>query len=172
MLEKMRSHSKNIIMITAGSFVLSIFLVWGMDITSKRQRHDDTIGEIFGKKIKWETYYTAMQNAYSQYMDENDGQAPDEQAVRQMRDEVWNEMVNNAIFAYGYKQRDISVSDEELAQIIVDNPPQFIQEHEAFLDENGNFDQNRYLQALQNPQMDWGFLESGYREQLLKQRLY
>jgi len=32
---------------------------------------------------------------------------------------------------------------------------------------DGQFDKNKYLQALQNPQIDWNWL-SGYYEQLLR----
>jgi len=61
---------------------------------------------------------------------------------------------------------DIQVSPKEVATKMINEPPEMITSYEAFQTE-GQFDKSKYLQALQNPQIDWNWL-SNYYEQLLQ----
>ena len=74
------------------------------------------------------------------------GVDPDENQMRLIRDQVWNEMVDDHLYGEQVKKLNITVPDKEISEWVYgDNPPDFLRRQ--FLDSTGNFDR-RALNAL------------------------
>ncbi|MDP2366463.1 MAG: peptidylprolyl isomerase, partial [Ignavibacteria bacterium] len=79
------------------------------------------------------------------------GKDPEEIQVDQIREQVWDAIVTQKLFAQLIKQYGISVSDQEVKDnILGDNPPDFLKQN--FIDSLGNFNRQLYEQAIFDPQ--------------------
>ncbi|RPJ40381.1 MAG: hypothetical protein EHM19_13770, partial [Candidatus Latescibacterota bacterium] len=94
--------------------------------------------------------------------------------ARILRERAWNRLVNSSIVEKRLEDASIPISDEEVVYAIRSNPPEFLRANEAFLT-NGRFDYQKYRQAIDDPSVDWRWLESYVRSELpishLKQRV-
>ena len=164
MLDKMRGISRPVIWIIAIVFIGGMAT---MGISSVFQEKP-YVGQIAGEKIKYDEYYKLLQNTYTNYMQDpaNQGKEIDDAMYRRLNDQTWDQLVQRIILDKQIDRFDIQVSPKEVASKMINEPPEMITTYEAFQTE-GQFDKNKYLQALQNPQIDWNWL-SGYYEQLLR----
>jgi len=164
MLDKMRGISRPVIWIVAIVFIGGMAT---MGISSVFQEKP-YVGQIAGEKIKYDEYYKLLQNTYTNYMQDpaNQGKEIDDAMYRRLNDQTWDQLVQRIILDKQINRFDIQVSPKEVATKMINEPPEMITTYEAF-QTDGQFDKNKYLQALQNPQIDWNWL-SGYYEQLLR----
>ena len=164
MLDKMRGISRPVIWIVAIVFIGGMAT---MGISSVFQEKP-YVGQIAGEKIKYDEYYKLLQNTYTNYMQDpaNQGKEIDDAMYRRLNDQTWDQLVQRIILDKQIKRFDIQVSPKEIASKMINEPPEMITTYEAFLTD-GQFDKSKYLQALQNPQIDWNWL-SGYYEQILQ----
>lgn len=164
MLDKMRGISRPVIWIIAIVFIGGMAT---MGISSVFQEKP-YVGQIAGEKIKYDEYYKLLQNTYTNYMQDpaNQGKEIDDAMYRRLNDQTWDQLVQRIILDKQIDRFDIQVSPKEVASKMINEPPEMITTYEAF-QTDGQFDKNKYLQALQNPQIDWNWL-SGYYEQLLR----
>jgi len=169
MLKTMRQNTKVILWIILIAFIGTIIFAWGMNVTGRRQSGSDTIGVINGQKISYQQFYSAFQNLYTQTQERMEEQI-DVETFRRLRDETWNQMVNQILLAEEIEKRNITVTDEELMHTIRNNPPPFIMNNEA-LQTDGRFDPQKYAQVLADPRYDWRPLENQYRTMIPMQKL-
>lgn len=169
MLKTMRQNTKVILWIIIVAFVGTIIFAWGMNVTGIRKGGQTTVGVVNGHKITYQQYYRALQNLYAQAQEQS-GQAMDSETLLQLRDETWNQMVGQILLTEEIKKRKIIVSDEELANFIINNPPPYLVNNEN-LQTNGRFDPQKYAAALADPRYDWTPLENQYRAFLPVQKL-
>jgi len=164
MLDKMRGISRPVIWIVAIVFIGGMAT---MGISSVFQEKP-YVGQIAGEKIKYDEYYKLLQNTYTNYMQDpaNQGKEIDDAMYRRLNDQTWDQLVQRIILEKQISKFDIQVSPKEVATKMINEPPEMITSYEAFQTE-GQFDKSKYLQALQNPQIDWNWL-SNYYEQLLQ----
>jgi peptidyl-prolyl cis-trans isomerase D len=165
----MRQNTKVILWIILIAFIGTIIFAWGMNVTGRRQGGSDTIGVINGQKISYQQFYRAFQNLYSQAQERTDEQI-DVETFRRLRDETWNQIVNQILLAEEIEKRNITVTDEELMHYIRNNPPPTIMNNEA-LQTDGRFDPQKYAQVLADPRYDWRPLENQYRAMIPMQKL-
>lgn len=118
-------------MVVLASLIVPAFIVWGVGSAVRTKKSDVCIGSIFGKKISFEKYLeswqVSKQFAQNQYGENIDSEKIDELA--------WNRL----ILLEEVQQRNITVTDKELAQVIT-SLPQF--------QRNGAFDPRYYQQRL------------------------
>ena len=169
MLKTMRQNTKVILWIILIAFIGTIIFAWGMNVTGRRQGGSDTIGVINGQKISYQQFYRAFQNVYTQTQERTEEQI-DVETFRRLRDETWNQIVNQILLAEEIEKRNITVTDEELMHYIINNPPPYIINNEA-LQTDGRFDPQKYAQALADPRYDWRPLENQYRAMIPMQKL-
>ncbi len=164
MLDKMRAIYRPVIWVVAIVFIGGMAT---MGISSVFQEKP-YVGQIAGEKIKYDEYYKLLQNTYTNYMQDpaNQGKEIDDAMYRRLNDQTWDQLVQRIILDKQINRFDIQVSPKEVATKMINEPPEMITTYEAF-QTDGQFDKNKYLQALQNPQIDWNWL-SGYYEQLLR----
>jgi peptidyl-prolyl cis-trans isomerase D len=166
MFETMRRNTKLIMWITTASFVLLIFIGWGMEYSGfggKKGPRAGDIGSVNGEPIR-ATVYQEQINQLRANM-QSQGQPIDEATDVQIRDQAWNTMVQQALIGQEIRRRNITISDKEIVEAIRTQPiPQIMQNPE--MQTNGQFDYNKYLAALADPNRDWTGLENYYRADL------
>jgi len=169
MLKAMRQNTKIILWIILIAFLGTIIFAWGMNVTGRRQSGADTIGVINGQKISFQQFHRSFQNLYTQTQERTDEQM-DLETFQRLRDETWNQLVNQILLAEEIEKRNITVTDEELIHYIRNTPPPYIMNNEA-LQTDGRFDPQKYAQVLADPRYDWRPLENQFRAIIPMQKL-
>ncbi len=176
MLQSMRESMKIVLWIVIAAFVGLIFAVWGADITGSGGGGGKgvmTLGKVNGRDLSAEAFdraYTEEMNIYRGNTD-----LPVLPAIAELlREKAWNRMIQAMIIDQELAKAHIVISNEEIVHSIRTNPPDFLRQNEAFLTE-GRFDYQKYRQAIDDPSVDWRWLENYYRSQLpydhLRQRV-
>ena len=168
MMKAMRKLTKQILWIVIAAFVGTIIFAWGMEFSTGKQKKG-IIATINGQDV----HLTSFQYLYDQALKEaekSEGEV-DEQTVNQIREEVWNRMVNEYLLQQETKKRDITVADEELYEYLKRFPPKEIMENPSFQTKEGKFDYQKYLQALADPRVPWDQLEPYVRSNLSLSKL-
>jgi peptidyl-prolyl cis-trans isomerase D len=169
MLKTMRQNTKIILWIILAAFVGTIVFAWGMNVTGMKKGGQTVVGVVNGHKITYQQYYRAFQNLYAQTQEQL-GQEMDQETFRQLREETWSQMVSQILLTEEIEKRKIGVTDEELANFILNNPPPYLMNNEN-LQTDGRFDPQKYAAALADPRYDWTPLENQYRTFLPVQKL-
>ncbi|HZK08544.1 MAG TPA: SurA N-terminal domain-containing protein [Bacteroidales bacterium] len=144
---QIRKHSGLLIVIVGvalAAFVLGDFL------KPRGSNQRLAVGEVAGEEISIEAFNMRvderMQATKSQRQNENLTQ----EDIFQIKQAVWNEMVNEILLTRQYDGLGLSVTSDELTdQIVGDDPHQYVKQ--SFTDPNsGNFDPSVVVNFLQN----------------------
>jgi peptidyl-prolyl cis-trans isomerase D len=163
MMKAMRKLTKHILWIVIVAFVGTIIFAWGMEFTSKQKRKG-IIATVNGEDIDLYTFqYYYDQRLRQAEKDQGD---LDEQASIRIRDEVFNNLLNDILLNQEATRRGIEVTDAELYEYMRRYPPQELREHPAFQTPEGQFDYQKYLQALTDPRVPWVQVEQMIRPNL------
>ncbi|MFQ6616278.1 MAG: peptidylprolyl isomerase [Fidelibacterota bacterium] len=148
-------------------------LVGGADIINQLLGKTDVsqaIAVVNGQIISPDQYFRQV----SYRLDElrAQGQEVDDQILSQVRSAVWQELVEMTLVDQQVEKYGIDVTENDVYYHLLNNPPQLVTSIEAF-QTNGQFDREKYLQALRNPQGDeWRPIEILVRSYLPRQKLY
>jgi peptidyl-prolyl cis-trans isomerase D len=164
MMKLMRKLTKQILWIVIAAFVGTIIFAWGMEFSRKKQSQRLVIATINGENISTFVFQQVYEQALKQA--EKEGKDIDEQATYQLREEVWNNLVNQFLLNQEAKKRGIQVTDAELYEYLRRFPPKELQENPAFQTKDGKFDYQKYLQALKDPRIPWKQVEDYIRPNL------
>lgn len=173
MMQKMRENTKTILWILIFAFLATIIFAWGMGgFDRKSQANTGILAKVNGQKIMQEIFDRAIEQRIQEERERSGGQELDENRTRTIRNEVWEQTINQVLLQQELDRLGISISDREVAFEMKNNPPQYIREAEYFQN-NGQFDQTKYEDFLKNPQAinEIIAIESDMRERLKQQRL-
>jgi parvulin-like peptidyl-prolyl isomerase len=151
-------------------FIITIVFEWGMDYLGM-SRQSDTIGKIEGKKISYQEFSELVRQQVEQYKKQSK-QEPDENLMRQIREQVWNNLVTQSLLDRETKRAGITVTDQEIIDWVRgENPPEFLVQQ--FRDSTGNFRRDAYNQALNDPRNReiWIQVEGALRQQRLAEKM-
>lgn len=154
-MQKMRNHTHVILWALLILFVASLTvggLVGGadlLDVFSQKSRLKDAAGIVDGEKLDAVRFSELIQNEINNYRDQN--QELTESDIEQISDYIWNSYVNETLINKQIDRYKLYATDNEIYEVLVNNPPQFLIQNEAF-QTNGQFDYQKYLNALNNPQ--------------------
>ncbi len=129
------------------------------------------LGEVNGDVITLEEYQQAVQTQMDAYQRQN-GDAMPPQMVDQVRDQVFNRLVDDRLREEEMDRLGIDVSDEELVDMVLgDNPHQLIKIY--FGDGQGGVDRAALQSFLDNPDANasWIQLEQILRAQRRQEKL-
>ncbi len=168
MMTKLREMTFIFIWILVIAFVGLMVFEWGMDISGLKSR-SNIVGKIEGNKITIQDFQKAIQNAYLREKNQT-GTEPDENRMKQLRDQVWESYIQRVLLSKELKKRHIQITDREIYLQLTENPPQELRQNPNF-QTDGQFDMEKYRQALQNPEINWMPIEDYYREVLPFQKL-
>ena len=130
-----------------------LFIVGG-DLVGGKNRlfggNDRVVGEVAGQKIDLDTYNAALEQAKQNFIAQQQGKQPDEQAMGYLRDQAWNQTIYRLAFQQEWDKLGLAVSDEELVDMVQgDNINPGIKQ--AFTDKaTGQFDKSKLIEYLKN----------------------
>ncbi|HEX2209000.1 MAG TPA: peptidylprolyl isomerase [Longimicrobium sp.] len=128
------------------------------------------VGSVNGEPISAVAYDQAVQALFAQAQQQ--GEVTDEMS-RQIQEQAWEQLVQEALLRQELERRGIRVSDREVLWAARNLPHPAISRQEIFLT-NGQFDINKYRQFLAGPTMSaemFAELEGYYRQQLPQEKL-
>jgi len=127
-------------------------LVGGANIIDEifgRVNPADAIGVVDGTTITPDEFIRAVNIRVEQYR--SSGQDPDERLLHNIRNEVWDNYIQDILIYQKIDEIGLTASDDEVLHHLRNNPPQFLIQDPTFLTD-GVFDPAKYEQAINNPQ--------------------
>ena len=130
-----------------------------------------SVGKVNGRSIDARTY----QNIVQQSIDARQRQSPGAMGLddyQQVRDEVWDQIIQSNVLNAEYRRRGINVSDDEVVQAIRTSPPPEFRNVPEFQTDS-QFDVGKYQRWLTSSvaQQYLPSLEAQYREELQRAKL-
>lgn len=157
MLTRMRKRVRAIMIVVAVAFVAG-FLgseLWRV-IATRGQRNDPRssgqVGQVDDHRITQEEYRNAVLYVTNKYREENQLRDLSIEDYNNIEDRAWEFLVSELTWSRLLRESGIKVSETEIIEIMKANPPAELRGNPELLDENGNFDQQKYLEVMNNPQ--------------------
>lgn len=171
MMQFFRSVAKPLILVTAiAFFVWLVYDLSGLG-TGGGLLTTTSVGKVNGTSVDARQFQQAVQNAVDMRQRQS-GAALSLDDIARIRDEVWEQNVQDIIFRAEYKKHGIRVTSEEIAEAIRYAPPREFMEEPTF-QTDGKFDVAKYQRWLAGPggQQQIPFLEARYRDEILRGKL-
>ncbi len=159
-------------------FIAMIVFDWGMDLSGRRGRgqyQSIPVGKINGEEITFQQFDNALQNAVQNYKTTSK-QDPDDQVIAQLRDQVWDGLVDQTLVKQAAEKLGIVVTDQEIVNWVTNDPeslPDMIKKN--FEDSTGQINRQILQAALEsnNPQIQqfWNNVQDYLKEQRLQEKL-
>ncbi|MFP4527144.1 MAG: peptidylprolyl isomerase [Candidatus Kapaibacterium sp.] len=117
-------------------------------LTGRKTAQNIAIGTVNGEEISYKDYEDMVKERIEQQkaMQKDPDQPIDE---KQIRDDVWNELVDQLLLRQLADDNGIVITDEMVARQILDNPPDYLRR--AFSDSAGRFNRQLYYDLVTNP---------------------
>ena len=171
MMQFFRSAAKPIILVTTIAFF--IWLVYdlsglggggGMLTTT-------SVGKVNGETVDARAFQAAVQQAIDARQRQT-GTSLSLEEVAQVRDQVWDQFVQDYIFRAEYERHGIRATPEEVAEAIKSSPLREISENPEF-QTDGRFDPSKYQRWLASSagQQLIPVLEQRYRQEIMRGKL-
>jgi len=172
MLGFFRSKSKKtqtiwwaIAIVTIVTFVGGFVFILGSGFSSGFSgKSVGAVGLVGGEPITREAYNAALAEQRDLYRQQY-GVEPAERDVKLVELMTWRNLVTQSILRQEAADLGLRAYDPEIVLAMRTSPPQMLLQAPAF-QTNGQFDPNKYAQALQDPNMNWSPFEALVREQL------
>ena len=175
LMNKMRDKTHIILIILILAFLATIVFEWGMDYLGLRGGQVNELGSVNGQEIKYADFETQVNFAIDQQRQQT-GEDPDENVVKMIRDQVWEQMVSQILAEQEIKKLGITVTNQEILNWVYNSPqtfPDVIKKN--FIDSTGQFNMAVYQQALatKTPEVTkfWSQVEEYLKQTLLSQKL-
>ena len=171
MMQAFRNAAKPLMVVVAITFFAWLVLDLSGITGGTGLLTQTSVGKINGRSIDARTY----QNIVQQSIDARQRQSPGAMGLedyQQVRDEVWDQIVQNSVLDTEYRRRGITVSDDEVVQAIRTSPlPEFQNVPEFQTD--SQFDLAKYQRWLTSSvaQQYLPSLEAQYRDELQRTKL-
>jgi peptidyl-prolyl cis-trans isomerase D len=176
---KIRKHSGLVvgaIGVAIFAFVISDAFQSNSMLFSKNQ---DMLGEVAGEKIDYRDFHYRYEEAVEIYKQNNQLQNMDETQRSEVRQQVWNEIVEEIIYNNEYEKIHLNITKSEAFEKIAGPDP-----HQAVRSfftnpETGVFDRNMLAQFLKNLdqqkpeyQQIWFKFEEGLQKEIIRQKYF
>lgn len=170
MMQRMRNLAP-VFIITVGALFVLFMIISDSNVLEALGGRTNYIGKVNGKEISYQEFQSALDRQLENLKAQT-GQDVDESQMDQIREQVWESLVNQMLIEQAVKKFGITVTDEEIKEIILgENPPDFLKQN--FVDSTGNFNRQLYEQALFDPRNKEALVqaEEFVRQQRLTQKL-
>ena len=154
------------------------------EATKNQQRQQ--VGEVLGNKINVQEFQTLI-DEYQEVIKLTQGRDNlSEEELNQVKDQVWNQFVNDQIISNEAKKLGLTVTDEELQNILKEGTNPMLRQSPFVNQQTGRFDVTMltkfladYKKNASNPQLSesydriykyWQFIEKQLRTQTLAQK--
>jgi parvulin-like peptidyl-prolyl isomerase len=153
LMSSIRTNLAKLFGVLAVFFILTIIFDWGFDLTDRRSRQGanaEVLGEVNGKEINYRQFTELVRRTIENQKKQQNVEIDDE-TERQIRSQVWTQMVDEMLIDEEIERLGITVSDQEIRDIVMGpNPPEFLVQQ--FRDSTGTFRRDAYQQAMMDPQ--------------------
>ncbi|MBK8130504.1 MAG: peptidylprolyl isomerase [bacterium] len=173
MLQSMRENMPLVMWTLVLAFVATIVFSWGMGgFQGSQGGLDGVVGKVGDTEIMYDRYNKLVQDRLAQQRQDKPDQEITDQAIKQVRQQAWDDLVRVELMKGYQKKWGIVTSDDEVAYAVRNNPPEFIRSNENFMT-NGRFDPALYQEFLRDPNQTQVLLaiESDYRESIGNQKV-
>ncbi len=177
MLKYLRMGSKRnkmiwwiLTVVTVVTFLGGFVFLFGVGLDATQQaRATGAVAVVDGTRISRQDYQQAVLEQRTQYREQYkvEPQGRDEEMVEV---QAWRGLVNNALMTAAARRNDLRAYDPEVVLTLRTTPPAIVNTIDAFKT-NGQFDANKYAQALKDPGLNWAPFEQLVREQLPVRKL-
>lgn len=150
MMSSLRKNTATILWILVFAFIATIIFSWGMG-GFKGRIEPGIVAKVNGVKITREQYDQTLQNRFTQERQRNDTSELTDAQTAQIRNDVWESLINDILLSQAREKAGITVSDKELATAVQTMPPQAIVQNPQFRDSTGAFNWGLYRQLLSDP---------------------
>ncbi|MBI3260033.1 MAG: peptidylprolyl isomerase [Ignavibacteriae bacterium] len=107
----------------------------------------ESLGSVNGKDILRKDFDIRVKEASDQQRAGNPDAEIDEEQLRQ---QVWDQMVEEAILSQEAEKAGITVTADQIQDIMLDNPPDYLRKD--FTDSTGKFNREQYLKVVTDPE--------------------
>ncbi len=146
MMTKMRENMSAIFLVLVVVFLITIIFEWGMDYAGIKNTRNDIVGVVDGKKIMYQEFSELVKRQIDNTKQQSK-QEPDENMLRQIREQVWNGLVTQILLEHETERAGVKVTDQEIVDWVKgDNPPEFLTRN--FVDSTGRFNRQAYDVAI------------------------
>jgi peptidyl-prolyl cis-trans isomerase D len=170
----MRAIAPWIMLVVAVTFVGWMVFEVGMDIQGQTSGGvTDEVASVNGRKIEYQTFLTAVRNTQELQRQQGVPAPATIEEQRELEDAVMEQLVQEVLLEQEYRRRDITVSDDEVRDALLNAPLPEVQQIPEFQTE-GQFDLAKYQRYLRSG-ADPGFalaLEARYRQEIPRLKLY
>jgi peptidyl-prolyl cis-trans isomerase D len=173
-LQQMRSAAKYIWLFIVIAFVGGFLLAETSGLIGRTPLTPTTpVAEVNGREILYTDWQQRVQQAMQSQ--QQSGRSLTQDEVRQVENEVLDEMIMQVLLDQEYRRRGITVTNEELREFARYAPPPFLYNNPE-LQTEGRFDAQKYQRLLASPQArQQGILialENYYRSEIPKEKLF
>lgn len=147
-MNKLRDKMPVIIIIVIVAFLATIVFEWGMNLLGLREDRM-LFAKVNNEEITYQQFEMAVEQQAAQMRQQNNGKDIDDAQMQQIRDQVWNGLVTQSITKEAMEKYNITVSDKEILDWIMNRPDQLPDPIKRnFMDSTGVFNLAGYQQAL------------------------
>ncbi|MEO0280846.1 MAG: peptidylprolyl isomerase [candidate division WOR-3 bacterium] len=151
MMSKLRKNMTIVFVIVILSFVLFIFLDWGMNLASSNNpERGNFIAKVNKTKITYNQLNDEFLKLRKNYLANTNRTSLDQQTENQLLDQAFNQLVTRIIFDDVIKKYNYTFDQQEILDILYNVPPQEIKNDERFY-KDGKFDYQLYRQIIDDP---------------------
>lgn len=152
-ISKMREVSPILLAIFGVTFIV-FMVISDIDMQTLFQSGNnagsENVGTVNGEKILATVYNARVQEAIEmQRASATSQQKEPEIDEEQVRDQVWNEMVDEILLRQEAEKAGVAVSNNEVLDVLLENPPDYLRR--PFTDSLGRFNKQQYLELVTNP---------------------
>ncbi|MBK8912484.1 MAG: peptidyl-prolyl cis-trans isomerase [Chlorobi bacterium] len=147
-MQKLRQGMPAFIIIMILFFVLTIVFDWGnakKGASGVANAGGQAIGHVNGDPINYREYQTRVDTLINRQRAANPDGEIDEM---QIRESVWNQMVNEILLNQAAERLGVSVTDKQVDEKLLYDPPSYLTQ--MFSDSTGAFQQNVYYDFMRN----------------------
>ena len=121
-LEKIRSKTALLVGIVGLALVIFILESLLGSGSALFQSNDTLIGKIAGDKIDYTSFTAKVNEQIAQIQKNNPNASVDDKMKEQITDAVWNQMINDRVMKTQYDKLGVTVSDDELYDLMLVHP--------------------------------------------------
>lgn len=152
-MTKMRDSMPVVFAVLAGIFLLMIIFQWGGQGTLFAPTGDaGVLALVNGYPITQGTYNKILETVTTDMKTKNKVPNLNESDEADAEENAWDQAVSQAIIDQSIEKMGIIVTDQEIRDVMFNNPPEEIKKE--FTDSLGNFHQDEYVKQLRDPRND------------------
>lgn len=175
MLQSMRRAAKYIWWFVVATFIIVFVFAETSGLMGRGPVTRGTaVAKVNGEEITYDTWLRAREGRIKQAQEQSASPLTLDEEQR-IEDATFNDLVNDILLQQEYERRGITVSDEEIQQAALQQPPPQFYQNPEFQTE-GQFDIEKYRRFLASPlarQAGVTYqLEQYYRQELPKEKLF